>query len=359
MPKDVAKETQNELKKSLEAVKDAAWSLGMINFPEINTIKKNFERASKHNSPKIAKEILKPYRKKLEPYFYPHLFFDNKMCSFSAEREQQKNNSERKLHREDTRIENSYKRVLEMPLRSETSRKEAKSVLDKEGLATKRLEERRGKLKASYNECKLPSSEEIKSNERNDFTPETMSYYRQLLNNSTLLTAYRYYWENLCEDIFTDDPIDISLYIKISSYWRRDKLQVLYSLLTDSGYIESGKEAPFLAIFLGFNYDYSDQLPIKWLCKSNSTGSDMSSNLTMLYYLVSALKDWEAFQVFLEGKHKSEVKEFLISSEKKLMANYFIHGNGEKIMSTSLVIHNNKNCGIKIKELFSHFANTP
>jgi len=356
MAKDLSKEALNILKVSFESVKHAALSLGKSNFPEIDTIEKNLKRARKYNSEERVEELLKSYRKELEPYFHPELFFDNKVCFSYNAQEQQKNDSERKFHREEKRIENMCRRVDEMKLESEHNREEAWRSFLEISAASDHLSEKKPKVRASYNEFNIPSLEEVKENERNDITPETWSYCRQIYNKQDLLTEYQNYWIELCECI-TFDPIDTLLYIRVSDYWTRKELKILYSLLIAEGYIESGKEASFLAIFSGFYYDHlSEELPIKWLCKSKYIGSsDTSSNLTMLYYLVSALKGWTSFKDFLDGKSNKIVKEFLTSEEKRQIAKYFIHENGEKIVSTTLMIHTNSECIAKIKELFSHF----
>lgn len=141
-------------------------------------------------------------------------------------------------------------------------------------------------------------------------------------------------------------------------YLKRGRLAKLYDILEKRAYVESGKIDVFISIFEQFNYDLSEQLPIKWTCPPKfSDSNDETSNLTLLYYLISALRDKETFfKVTNRTNSESETikkstKEILTSHDRDLITKYFCHSQGEKILKESLHIGNNKNAVAIVKEI--------
>lgn len=80
-------------------------------------------------------------------------------------------------------------------------------------------------------------------------------------------------------------------------YLKRGRLAKLYDILEKRAYVESGKIDVFISIFEQFNYDLSEQLPIKWTCPPKfSDSNDETSNVnTAILFNISFERQRDIF----------------------------------------------------------------
>lgn len=139
----------------------------------------------------------------------------------------------------------------------------------------------------------------------------------------------------------------------------KGKLAELYKRLVEKEYIESGKEDTFIAIFSGFYLEHKDTLPIKWKCSISRMGDLDINNLTVLYYLITALRNWRHFCNWSENPKECFIQDILTPEDRELLTKYFIHENEEQINIKSLKIGSpiNKRAIHIVKELIEPFYN--
>lgn len=333
-------------------VKTGAESLSIHNFPEIISLEKIIRCSLKYNQKQSVEACVKSCVFMVKPLFFPECLFDRgslDIIDVINGMENQNEKEEKKLHRKAVKIRNRYEYILALPCTTESKKKDVVNLLSDNIKENNSLDERQKLVNSSSLQFKLIPLDEIRENEKNDYTGENIKYYNILYKNKRLREEYLDYWNELLacmEQYFHIDEWHMKTnfmpHIQASRIWTRSRLLELYAVLVEKKYIEPQKGYAFASIFSGFYYDYSDMLPIKWLCPCQRTGSDTNSNLTMLYYLVVALMDWQTFISIKEERDDAQTKECILSFNKNLLAEYFIHGNGEKIDNNSLLRRNNK-----------------
>lgn len=392
---------------------NAVLSLGAIDFPKICALQ-NIVNDGLKKKPSAQQDLMKRlhtlmdslclYFIPIETYFSPSL----NLYEITESIKQKKEIIQQKQKRSMTDIQREEEQAKELStskinLYSEEGRKKLEEIDCKK----ERLAERIKKRTEVFNDFQLPSLEELDKYEtlplppidkiinpkfntkdyntiRDKLYKSKISFQGETLSKSnTLYDKYQNFWKELCE--FTNYPrtpewmsqkeITFSPYIKIEEFWLSTRystemiansqiilwkekclLAKLYDVLVENKCIEGGKSEAFISIFTGFRFDYEKDFPIKWLCDmKRKDSSDGGSNLAVLYFLIVALKDWEAFLSLINNEEQPLVKERLTMDEKEITAHLF--ADRDSINLKHLRFTPNKSAMQKIKLLLLPLIN--
>lgn len=386
---------------------NAVLSLGAIDFPKICALQ-NIVNDGLKKKPSAQQDLMKRihtlmdslclYFLPIETYFSPSLNLYEITESIKQKKEIIQRKQKRSM-RDIQREEEQTKKLStsKINLYSKEGRRKLKEINCKK----ERLAERIKKSTEAFNDFQLPSLEELNKYETLPLPPigqilnpkfNTKNYNtirdklykskisfqgKTLSEDNTLYDKYQSFWRELCK--FTNYPytpewifekkLTFSPYIKIEDFWlstrysnemiansqsilRKEKclLAKLYDVLVENKCIEGGKSKAFISIFTGFRFDYEKDFPIKWLCSmKRKESSDGGFNLAALYFLIVALKDWEAFLSLINNEEQPLIKECLTMEEKEIIAQLFADRNS--INPKHLRFTPNKSAMQKIKML--------
>ena len=387
----------------------AVLSFGSIDFPNLCTLQELVEDALK-KKPSAKEELTNKIHHLMEPlrlYFIPiEIYFSTSLNLNDIQEniEYEEQEKQRKYKRNIADL--ARERKLAEKLASSTKySEEGKERLNKVERKNARLNERHKKDDKAFNDLQLPLIKELNQYEKYPLPPldrliskkldnrdyrmvrdrlykdKILTKEKQIPENEVLYDKYQKFWKELCEYIeyplipewLCYKPIVLSPYIKIEDFWlipvdytkkvdtaikvreKKCPLAKLYEVLVEEEYIEGGKLGAFIAIFSGYRFDYENDLPIKWLCRTQRTGKNYKeSNLTVLYYLIVALKNWKSFLSLPSQEENAPlVKELLLGTDKAKIAEFFIHANLVAINPESLRFTFNKYALTSIKELLA------
>lgn len=373
-------------------VEKAVLSFGSIDFPNLCTLQELVEDALK-KKPSAKEELTKQIHHLMEPlrlYFIPvEIYFSVplNLNDIQENIEYEEQEKQRKYERNIADLARERKQAEKLVSSTKYS-EEGKERLNKVERKNARLNERHKKDDKAFNDLQLPSIEELNRYERYPLPPidrvigmnldnrDYRMFRDRLYKDKILYDKYQKFWKELCEYIeyplipewLCYKPIVSSPYIKIEDFWlipreytekidteKKYPLAKLYEVLVKEEYIEGGKSGAFISIFSGYRFDYDKELPIKWLCGTQRTGKNYKeSNLTVLYYLIVALKNWKSFLSLPSQEENAPlVKELLLGTDKAKIAEFFIHGNLVAINPESLRFTFNKRALTNIKDLLA------
>ena len=161
--------------------------------------------------------------------------------------------------------------------------------------------------------------------------------------------------------VHINDQKFVERIIKIdTALWNISTLTKLYKLLTERKFIEAEKCEAFISIFYETYSDFH-QFPIKWLALEKRGGNDASSNQTLLYNLLAAIKDWEQFQKYytsiLQNQSGHCFPDYVLVTDKKTWASCFVLVDGSQINYRNLRIRPNKEALKIINDLIKTVLN--
>ena len=322
----------------------AVLSFGSIDFPNLCTLQELVEDALK-KKPSAKEELTNKIHHLMEPlrlYFIPiEIYFSTSLnlndIQENIEYEEQEKQRKYKRNIADLARE---RKLTEKLAPSTNYSEEGKERLNKVERKNARLNERHKKDDKAFNDLQLPLIKELNQYEKYPLPPldrliskkldnrdyrmvrdrlykdKILTKEKQIPENEVLYDKYQKFWKELCEYIeyplipewLCYKPIVLSPYIKIEDFWlipvdytkkvdtaiivreKKCPLAKLYEVLVEEEYIEGGKLGAFIAIFSGYRFDYENDLPIKWLCRTQRTVKNYKeSNLTVLFYLIVTL----------------------------------------------------------------------
>ncbi len=363
-------------------VENAVLSLGTIDFPDMCELQ-NIVNDGLKKKPSARQELIKRIHTQMDAlclYFIPiETYFASPLNMYETTEgiKQKKEAMLRKQERSMANIQRKEEHAQKLSASKKNAySKEGQKTLKELGYKKKRLEEQIRKGTEAFNDFQLPSLEELDRYETLPLPPigqilnpqfNTKNYNtirdklykgkisfqgKTLSEDNTLYDKYQNFWRELCE--FTNYPhapewisekeLTFAPYIRIEDFWlstrysnemiansqiilRKEKclLAKLYDVLVENKCIEGGKSEAFISIFTGFRFDYEKDFPIKWLCSmKRKDSSDGGYNLAVLYFLIVALKDWEAFLSLANNEEQPLVKEQLTMEEKEIIAHLFM-----------------------------------
>ncbi len=353
-------------------VKKSLLSPEELPLPEREILEQRIHRANKMQ---INKEDIQPIIKRamseLQIYFLPELLYQKQQIKavFNEAREEEHKKIIENIESRKEKLLIEIRQLEESSLENDEDKEKLLETCDR----LIKLGEKKQKLIMSYDDSfYLPSLDEIKQNERNDLSVETLKYLQKIVKNKYLLKKNQKYWEDLCKYLqydYIEKDFCLQPHIVVSPFWTayqscilgkrefireeegesktievvyygksKGRLAKLYNILVEKNFIEPEKEDAFIAVFSGFYLDYEDMLPIEWRCPIACMSDISNSNLTVLYYLITALRDWEHFCVWSKNPKHYLLQDILTAEDRKLIVRYFIHSSKEEINIKSLKV---------------------
>lgn len=378
--------------------KEAVSSLSPIDFSELEAFRKLVDDA-RTKKPSAGKELMKRIHDRMD---FLSLYFIPMEVAFSASLnlydtiqniESNRAEMERKRKRAEAEVLRQERQADDLASTGHYSEEKRWRQKDAETKREK-LKERTEKEEGAFNDFQLPSLEELDRWEKLSLPPKDklldtrfdgVNYnmvrsrlYEEKMRvgektasgDEPLYDKYQKFWKELC--IFTGypvvpawmccKPLELSPYIRIEDSWLRAgekdpalgkkkyRLGELYETLVEKEYVEGGKSQAFISIFSGFRFDHENDLPVRWLCKPQGMGANYKkSNLTVLYYLIVALRNWKNFLSLPDN----EAREWLNGKDKARISEFFAHRDGEYIDPRSLRFYFNKKAFQIVKELLT------
>lgn len=174
--------------------------------------------------------------------------------------------------------------------------------------------------------------------------PNYMPSLREYWNNFSVELEKLFPYINQQELLF--EPLEYTVSIGIEPYWfeickspkyineRIYNIEALYREMVSLSLIEPDKEECFKDIFNN-HITIGKPNPIIWYGTFKKLHTEGDCNATMLYYLISALRNWSKFKNFIEDRITDGIKEILTTHDRDMIARFFT-GKNKPIRSRSL-----------------------
>lgn len=177
-----------------------------------------------------------------------------------------------------------------------------------------------------------------------------------------LLNIFNYIKE---EDILFE-PLSSVIGIGIENYWFESyespngkrypvsNISVLYDRLVQMDLIEPERSECFCEVFRN-HISLGLPRPIVWYGTTARQHAESTGNATMLYYLISALRNWEMYKKIIHTPELVEVKEILTKKDREGISQFFTGPTGPILADSLKFLTKNRFVGKYIYDLIAGF----